>query len=93
MHNNAFLRLSELNENGGVSYYGKYEFNQNTIDQVIGPGDYALYVEQPQSQSLTEFLKISALKENDICGLFSLTGKITPLLQDMPPEKGLSSVQ
>jgi hypothetical protein len=45
MHNNAFLRLSELNENGGVSYYGKYEFNQNTIDQVIGPGDYALYVE------------------------------------------------
>jgi len=45
VHNNAYLRLVELKENGGASYYGKYEFNLNTIDYIIGPGDYALYIE------------------------------------------------
>jgi hypothetical protein len=39
------LRLVELKETGGASYYGKYEFNQNSIDYIIGPGDYALYIE------------------------------------------------
>ncbi len=62
-------------------YYGKYEFNQNVLDYVVGPGDYQLAIEQPQSGSLRQIMKMtdSYHEASQMCGLFSLTGKISPI--------------
>lgn len=40
------LRLSEMRDYGNA-YIGRQEFGVNTIDVIVGPGDYSLQIEQP----------------------------------------------
>jgi hypothetical protein len=89
----ARLRLTDLQE-AGLSYLGRQQFNLNVMDVVVSAGDYALIIEQPDgspfnSESFGDYESLwdmfianyqrSSEKEN-LCGLFSLGGRLTPII-------------
>jgi hypothetical protein len=56
------------------------------LDYIIGPGDYVLYIDQPHTPILGSFLSLvnrdGIKSSSDICGLYSLTGRITPIEEE-----------
>jgi hypothetical protein len=58
----------------------------NTLDIILGPGDYSLALEQPQLIDLDftqraqvmEWLSLNTSAEN-VCALYSFSGRITPI--------------
>lgn len=57
----------------GQEFFGKQIFNQNQIDLILPPGDYAVTISQP---SIYERFPFSDIAE---CGLYSFSGHITPM--------------
>ncbi|CDW81429.1 laminin subunit alpha-like [Stylonychia lemnae] len=75
------LKLTEMTDSGN-SWIGKQEFNLNTIDTTVPPGDYSLDIEQSQVMdwnSYSNWTNQGLLNNIQVCGIFSLQGKITPI--------------
>lgn len=82
MTSSAYLRLSDLKENG-MSWIGKQEFGLNVLDTIVGAGDYVLLIEQRDTQVGNKVADILTAEngraDNTLCALFSISGHVIPL--------------